>query len=96
MIFVELTDGSTIKGVQAVVLKDISNFEEVKKEGIGSCLQIRGIVVKSQGNKQPIEIQVSDNEQHHVKVVGTCDQGEYKLVKSKETNKMKLEVYHIL
>jgi asparaginyl-tRNA synthetase len=47
--------------------------------------------VKSPGDKQPIEILVSDNEQHHCKVVGTCNQGEYKLIKSKDKNKMKLE-----
>jgi lysyl-tRNA synthetase class II len=52
--FVELNDGSSIKGIQVVVHKTLSNFAQVTKEGIGSCLQIRGLVVKSQGNKQPV------------------------------------------
>jgi hypothetical protein len=52
--FVELNDGSTIKGIQVVVHKELSNFAHVIKEGIGSCLQIRGLIVKSQGNKQPV------------------------------------------
>ena len=54
--FVELNDGSSIKGIQIVVNKTLENFAQVTKEGIGSCLQIRGVVVKSQGNKQPVSI----------------------------------------
>lgn len=50
--FIELNDGSTIKGVQIVVNSTISNFSDVIKEGIGSCLQIRGEVIKSPGSKQ--------------------------------------------
>lgn len=52
--FVEINDGSTIKGVQVVVNKTISNFANVIKEGIGSCFQVRGLVVKSIGSKQPV------------------------------------------
>jgi asparaginyl-tRNA synthetase len=91
LIFLELNDGSSNKGLQIVVNKGISNFEDIAKEGIGSCFQIKGLVVKSPGNKQPIEILISDNAAHSVKVVGTCNQGEYKLIKSKENNKMKIE-----
>ncbi len=54
--FIELNDGSSIKGVQVVVGKSVSNFAAVVKEGIGSCLQIRGAVVKSQGSKQLVSI----------------------------------------
>ena len=50
--FIEINDGSTIKGIQVVVSKSISNFATVIKEGIGSCMQIRGAIVKSQGSKQ--------------------------------------------
>jgi hypothetical protein len=50
--FIEINDGSTIKGIQVVVSKSISNFAAVIKEGIGSCMQIRGAIVKSQGSKQ--------------------------------------------
>jgi hypothetical protein len=54
--FVELNDGSTIKGIQIVVNKSISNFAAVIKEGIGSCFQVKGLVVKSQGSKQPVSL----------------------------------------
>jgi asparaginyl-tRNA synthetase len=89
LIFLELNDGSTIKGLQIVVDKTIPNFAEIEKEGIGSCFQVKGTIVKSPGNKQPIEMLVKDESIHQCKVVGTCNQGEYKLIKSKD--KMKLE-----
>lgn len=54
--FVELNDGSSIKNFQIVVNKSLSNFAAVIKEGIGSCFLVKGLVVKSQGNKQPVSI----------------------------------------
>lgn len=88
--FIELNDGSSFKSIQIVVSKDLSNYAEIIKEGIGSCLQVKGLVVKSPGNKQPIELSCKDNNVNSVKIIGTCDQGEYKLVNSKD--RMKLEV----
>ncbi len=52
--FIEINDGSSIKGIQVVVNKTLSNFSEVTKEGIGSCFQIKGSIIKSPGNKQPV------------------------------------------
>jgi len=87
--FIEINDGSTIKNIQIVVQKSISNFAEVNKEGIGSCFQIKGLVVKSPGSKQPIELQVENDQEHFIKILGSCDQRAYPLIKSKD--KMKLE-----
>lgn len=53
-----MNDGSTVKNFQVVVDKEVENFNELLKEGIGSCIQFRGEVVKSPGNKQPIEMKV--------------------------------------
>jgi hypothetical protein len=58
--FVELNDGSSFKGVQVVVDKNISNYEsEVIKEGIGSCFQIKGIVYETKGMKQPVSLSLT-------------------------------------
>ena len=89
--FIDLNDGSTIKNLQIIVLKEVSNFAELIKEGIGSCLQLRGIIVKSPGNKQPIEMRVENKEDQYVRIVGKCKQGEYPLMVGKEAKKMKLE-----
>jgi len=88
--FFELTDGSSMKGIQIVVSKTVKNFEAVGKEGIGSCLQIKGLVVKSQGKGQLIEILVTNDDEHEVKIMGSCDPNEYKLIKGKDS-KMNIE-----
>ena len=89
--FVDLNDGSTIKNLQVIVNKDVPNYSDLIKEGIGSCLQFRGEIVKSQGNKQPIEMKIENKEGVYVKIMGTCKQGEYPLMVGKEAKKMKLE-----
>ena len=89
--FVDLNDGSTIKNLQIIVNKDVPNYSDLIKEGIGSCIQFRGEIVKSPGNKQPIEMKVENKEGVYVKIMGTCKQGEYPLMVGKEAKKMKLE-----
>ena len=89
--FLDLNDGSTVKNFQIVVDKAVDNFNELLKEGIGSCIQFRGEIVKSPGNKQPIEMKVEKKEDNYVKILGTCEQGKYPLMTGKEAKKMKLE-----
>jgi asparaginyl-tRNA synthetase len=89
--FVDLNDGSTIKNLQVIVNKDVPLYSDLIKEGIGSCLQFRGEIVKSPGNKQPTEMKVENKEGNYVKIMGTCKQGEYPLMTGKEAKKMKLE-----
>lgn len=50
--FIDLNDGSSIKNLQVVVDKGVNGYTDLIKEGIGSCLQLRGLIVKSPGNKQ--------------------------------------------
>ena len=52
--FVELNDGSSIKNFQIVVQKEMNGFDDLCKEGIGSCFLFKGDCVKSPGNKQPV------------------------------------------
>ena len=89
--FIDLNEGFTVKNLQIVVNKDVDNYSNLIKEGIGSCLLLRGRIVKSPGNKQPIEMLVEKADEHYVKILGTCKQGEYPLMTGKEAKKMKLE-----
>ena len=89
--FIDLNEGFTVKNLQIVVNKDVDNYSNLIKEGIGSCLLLRGRIVKSPGNKQPIEMLVEKADEHYVKILGTCKQGEYLLMTGKEAKKMKLE-----
>jgi len=59
--FVELNDGSSIKNFQIVVQKGINGFDDICKEGIGSCFVFKGDCVKSPGNKQPVNLKKINN-----------------------------------
>jgi len=89
--FIDLNDGSSVRNLQIIVNKDVDHYADLLKEGIGSCIQFRGEIVKSPGNKQPIEMKVEKNEENYVKIMGTCDQGKYPLMVGKGAKKMKME-----
>lgn len=83
--FVELNDGSTIRGFQLVVNKCIPDFAKLNAQGVGACIKATGLVVKSEGSKQAIELQVNDTTTHQLQIVGECNPSEYILHKSKPT-----------
>ncbi|MDE6355525.1 MAG: asparagine--tRNA ligase [Prevotella sp.] len=65
--FIALNDGSTIKNVQVVV--DPSKFDEtmLKQITTGSCINVNGELVESQGAGQTVEIQCRE-----IEVYGLC------------------------
>jgi len=65
-------------------------FDLLIKQGIGASISVRGLIIKSPGKEQPIEMAVKDVKLHYVKVVGECNPSEYTLTKGKD-NQMKLE-----
>ena len=58
--FIALNDGSTINSIQCVV--DFENFDEslIKSITTGAAIQVKGILVESQGRGQNVEVQASD------------------------------------
>lgn len=91
--FIELSDGTSVKGIQIVVDKSTTEFGFLTDQSIGASLSIKGLVIKSPGKGQLIEMQVNNPEEHYVKVVGTCNPGEYKLFKGKEQIKLDVISY---
>jgi len=57
--FMELNDGSFFKGLQVVFAKDLINFTEVEKLTIGSSVEVRGTLVKSEGAGQAFELKAA-------------------------------------
>ena len=55
--FIALNDGSTIKNVQIVVDPSKFDAETLKNITTGSCLNVVGELVESQGKGQTVEIQ---------------------------------------
>ena len=60
--FIALNDGSTINNIQVVA--DVENFDSeiIKQITTGACLSVEGILVKSQGSGQNVEIQAKQIE----------------------------------
>lgn len=72
--FIALNDGSTINTLQCVV--DFENFDDdlLKKVNIGAAIEVKGLLVESQGKGQNMEIQVSNLE-----ILGEANPEEVKL-----------------
>lgn len=65
--FIALNDGSTIRNVQVVADVDRFDGETLKLVTTGACLSVNGVLVKSQGAGQAVEIQATE-----IDVLGTC------------------------
>ena len=72
--FIAVNDGSTIKNLQCVI--DFENFDQdiLKDITTGACIEITGMLVKSQGQGQTLEVQVSG-----IVILGTADPEQVKL-----------------
>ena len=77
--FIEISDGSCLKGLQAVL--DRSRFSEKDLEDVttGASVAVEGRLVSSQGSSQSVELQAES-----LTVIGTCPQ-DYPLQKKRHT-----------
>ena len=65
--FIALNDGSTIKNIQIVVEAEKFDAELLKTITTGACIRATGVLVKSQGEGQSVEVQCKD-----IEVYGVC------------------------
>ncbi|WP_185850912.1 asparagine--tRNA ligase [Blattabacterium cuenoti] len=70
-IFISLNDGSTIKNIQIVLLKKLEK-ETIQKITIGTSVKILGVVKKSLGKQQSIELELLD-----INIYGEVDLKEF-------------------
>ena len=70
LIFIALSDGSSPSNLQVVVQNTMPNFEELLNQNVAACLRVRGKLVRSPAQGQPIEMLVDDPENHRVEVLG--------------------------
>ena len=94
-LFVELNDGTTMKNLQIVIDKTMPEFTAISNQGVGACLKLTGEVVKSQGNKQPIEMLINSPEVHVAKLIGESNPSEYVLHKSRPTLEYLRDIAHL-
>ncbi|KAG0327281.1 Asparaginyl-tRNA synthetase [Podila horticola] len=83
--FMEVNDGSSLKGVQAIL-------EGGQGKGLvaGTSVELEGMLVKSLGKGQALELQVSK-----MKVVGSCDGETYPLQKKRHSFEFLREISHL-
>ena len=65
--FIDFNDGTFFKNLQIVYDNKLSDFEEIQKLHIGSAITVTGLVVKSEGAGQTIELKVKN-----LKLEGDC------------------------
>ena len=65
--FIDFNDGTFFKNLQIVYDNSLSNFEEIQKLHIGSAITARGLIVKSEGAGQSIEMKLLE-----LKLEGDC------------------------
>ncbi len=88
--FIELNDGSCLAGIQVVYgAESIDNHAEVSRLLTGSCVEIGGSLVKSQGRGQTVEIQAEE-----IRIVGACDT-EYPLQKKRHSFEFLRGIAHL-
>ena len=76
--FMVINDGTTQKDLQVIVDATLSDYETISKLGLGSSVEIEGLLVASQG-KQPVEMQAK-------RVHVYCANGEDYPLQKKETS----------
>ena len=67
--FIDFSDGTCFKHLQVVYDNTNDNFLDIQKYHIGSSIKVKGILVKSEGKEQDIELKAKD-----VLLLGDCDE----------------------
>ena len=65
--FIDFSDGTCFKHVQLVYKDCLKEFDEISKIKIGSSIEVKGKVIKSEGSGQEFEIDVEK-----IKLLGDC------------------------
>ena len=80
--FIEVNDGSSLSGIQAVVNGDVPGREHLDAGDVttGAAVLIEGTVVESPGGKQAVEVAVQS-----IKLIGGADASTFPLQKKRHT-----------
>lgn len=89
--FIELNDGSTLSNLQVVADEKMPNYELIMPTlSTGVSLSITGVLAKSPGAKQDLELQAS-----HIQVIGKCNPETYPLQKKRHTFEFLRTIAHL-
>lgn len=90
--FIEINDGSTLKGIQAVINEEENQFSEkdLKKLTTGTSISLTGLLVESPAKGQNYEIKT-----HSFNVIGETDPETYPLQKKRHSFEFLREIPHL-
>ncbi len=89
--FVEINDGSSMAGLQAVLNQDLPDYAEtVRKLNTGAAVAIEGVLVPSPGKGQRIELKAAT-----VTVYGEADPETYPLQKKRHSFEFLRDIAHL-
>jgi len=88
--FIEVTDGSSLKGIQIVVDHQILSSDILSKITTGSSIQTTGLLIKSEGKGQSVELKAEKLE-----VLGEADVETYPLQKKRHSNEFLRTIAHL-
>tara|TARA_B100000524_G_scaffold108196_1_gene52314 strand:+ start:415 stop:1167 length:753 start_codon:yes stop_codon:yes gene_type:complete len=88
--FIELNDGSSIKGVQIVANADLESYGVVELLSTGASLTVHGEVVASPAEGQAVEIKAISLE-----LVGACPPDTYPLQKKRHSMEFLRSIAHL-
>lgn len=88
--FIALNDGSTIKNIQCVIDFEKTSEQVLKKITTGAAVDIKGVLVESQGKGQSVEIQVSE-----IIILGESDPDDYPIQPKKHSMEFLRENAHL-
>ncbi len=89
VLFIELSDGSTVKSLQLVGAEGISCFEELRRLNVGAAIRVEGELVLTPGGRQPVELRLSS-----ANVEGASDPS-YPLQKKRHTAEFLRTIGHL-
>ena len=88
--FVELNDGSSLKGVQVVAPSEIGSYGVVEDLTTGCAISVVGEVVESPAKGQSVEVRAQS-----VELVGGCPGDEYPLQKKRHSLEFLRSIAHL-
>ena len=89
--FIELNDGSSIRGLQIIAEGSLPNYdEEVKKLQTGCSIKVRGMLSASPGKGQSVELRAEE-----IEVFGWADPARYPLQKKRHSFEFLRTVAHL-
>ncbi len=90
VVFIAVNDGSTIKNIQGVIDPSKTDSSIIGRLTTGACVDMKGLVVESQGKGQTVEVEVDT-----ISILGDSDPDKYPLQPKKHSLEFLREIAHL-